>query len=67
MTINEETNKCDSKKATHVVGWGGKLHICCSDHAHQLQVLGSVIGSPTEARPIITSEKCYMAESEEST
>lgn len=63
--INEQTNKCDNEKATFIVGWGGELHKCCDEHAYQLQVLGNVIGSPTDKQPIFTNEKCYMSENKE--
>jgi hypothetical protein len=59
--IDEKTNECDSEKATCIVGWAGKLLKCCDEHAHSLQVLGSVIGSPTEVQRILTIEPCYMA------
>ena len=63
ITINEEDNTCDSDKAMFIVHWGGKLHKCCEEHAHQLRVLGSVIGHPVDVQPIITSEDCYMKKS----
>ena len=57
--INEQTNKCDSKKALFIVPWGGKLHKCCEEHAQQLRVLGSVIGELIDVQAIKTKEKCY--------
>lgn len=59
--IDEQTNTCDSKKALFIVPWGGVLHKCCEEHARQLQLLGSVIGSPVDVQAIKTKEKCYMA------
>lgn len=58
--IDEQTNNCDSKKAEFIVPWAGKLTMCCSEHAHQLRVLGDVIGSPVDIRAVKTKEKCYM-------
>ena len=58
--IDEQTNRCDSKKANFVVPWAGALKMCCEEHAHQFEVLGNVIGSPVEVRRIKTKEKCYM-------
>ena len=61
ITIDEATNECDSDKATFIVPWAGKLLDCCEEHAKQLRVLGNVIGSPVDVRPIVTNGLCYQS------
>ena len=64
IVIDEKDNSCNSKVATHIVSWAGKLHKCCIEHAKQLQILGRVIGSPTDVQTIITDEPCYQMKKE---
>jgi len=53
-----EKGKCPNK-AEFVVSWAGELKMACKTHAGDLLILGEVMGSPVEARPIITDEDCY--------
>lgn len=50
--------KCP-RKSIFAVPWAGEIKMACEIHANDLRVLGNVIGSPVEVRPVVTGEPCY--------